>query len=69
MKFDKNSVKNVNDLNIIHCNIKDLYEHHDEFLSLRTVHVEFDTLFISDIWLTDATKLLHGQFLKKFRNP
>ena len=32
-KFNENCVTNVNDLNIIQCNIRSLYTHHDEFLS------------------------------------
>ena len=34
-KFNENCVTNVNDLNIIHCDIRSLYAHHDEFLALR----------------------------------
>ena len=33
-KFNKNCVTNVNNLNIIHCKIRSLYAHHDEFLAL-----------------------------------
>ena len=36
-KFNENCFTNVNDLNIIHCNIRSLYAHHDEFLALLSV--------------------------------
>ena len=36
-KFNENCVTNVSDLNIIHCNIRFLYAHHDEFRSLLSV--------------------------------
>ena len=32
-KFNENCVTNINDLTIIHCNIRSLYAHHDEFLA------------------------------------
>ena len=38
-KFNKNCVTNVNDLYIIHCNIRSLYAHHDEVLALLSVLV------------------------------
>ena len=58
-KFNENSVTNVNDLNIIHCNIRSLYAHHDEFLSLLSIlWVKFHILCFSESWLTDATKQL-----------
>ena len=58
-KFNENCVANVNDLNIIHCNIRSLYAHHDEFLSLLSVlRDKFDILCFSQSWLTDATKQL-----------
>ena len=58
-KFNENCVTNVNDLNIIHCNIRSLSAHHDEFLSLLSVlWVKFDILCFSESWLTDATKQL-----------
>ena len=47
-KFNENCVTNVNDLNIIHCNIRSLYAHHDEFLSLLGVlRVKFNILCFS----------------------
>ena len=58
-KFNENCATNVNDLNIIHCNIRSLYAHHDEFLALLSVlRVKFDILCFSESWLTDATKQL-----------
>ena len=58
-KFNKNCIINVNDLNIIHCNIRSLYAHHDKFLSLLSVlSVKFYILCFSESWLTDATKQL-----------
>ena len=58
-KFNETCVTNVNDLNIIHCNIRSLYAHHDEFLSLlRVLSVKFDILCFSESWLTDTTKQL-----------
>ena len=58
-KFNENCVTNVNDLNIIYCNIRSLYEHHDGFLALLSVlRVKFDILCFSLSWLTDATKQL-----------
>ena len=54
-KFNENCVTNVNDLNIIHCNIRSLYAHHDEFLSLlRVFRVKFDILCFSAWELTDG---------------
>ena len=48
-KFNENFVTNVNDWNIIHCNIRSLYAHHDEFLSLLSVlRVKFDILYFSE---------------------
>ena len=53
-KYNENYVTNVNDLNIIHCNIRSLYAHHDEFLSLLSVlRVKFDILCFPESWLTD----------------
>ena len=58
-KFNENCVTNANDLNIIHCNIRSLYAHHDEFLSFFSVlRVKFDILCFSESWLTDTTKQL-----------
>ena len=58
-KFNENCFTNVNDLNIIHCNIRVLYAHHDEFLSLLSVlRVKIHILCFSESWLTDATKQL-----------
>ena len=58
-KFNENCGTNVNDLNIIHSNIRSLYAHHDEFLALRNVlSVKFSILCFSESWLTDATKQL-----------
>ena len=58
-KLNENCVTNVKDLNIIHCNIKSLHAHHDEFLALLSVlRVKFDISCFSDSWLTDTTKQL-----------
>ena len=58
-KFNENCIINVNDLNIIHYNIRSLYAHHDEFLALRRVlHVKFYILCFSESWLTDAINWL-----------
>ena len=58
-KFNENCITNVNDLNIIHCNIRFLYAHHDEFLALLSVlHVKIYILCFTESWLTDATKQL-----------
>ena len=56
-KFNENCLTDVHDLYIIHCNIRSLYAHHDEFLALlRVIYVKFDLLCFSKSWLTDATK-------------
>ena len=56
-KFNKSCVTNVNDLNIIHCYIRSVCAHHDEFLSLLCILcVTFDILCFSESWLTEATK-------------
>ena len=58
-KFNENFITNVNNLNIIHYNIRSLYAHHDEFLALlRALHVKFVILYFSESWLTNATKQL-----------
>ena len=56
-KFNENCIiNNVNLLNIIGCNIRSLYAHHDEFLALLNIlHVKFDILCLSESWRTDAT--------------
>ena len=36
-KWNENCISNVNDLNIIHCNIRSLYAHYGEFLALLSV--------------------------------
>ena len=57
-------------MNTIHCNIRSLYAHHDEFLSLLSVlRVKFDILCFSESWLTDATKqLLNFQGYQSFHS-
>ena len=52
-KFNENCVTNVNNLNTIHCNIRSLYAHHNEFLSLLGILcVKFGILCFSESWLT-----------------
>ena len=36
-KFNENCITNVKDLNIIHCKIRSLYAHHDEFFVLLII--------------------------------
>ena len=58
-EFNENCVTKVNDFNIIHCNIRSLYAHHDEFLALlRALRVKFYILCFSESWLMGATKQL-----------
>ena len=55
----KAALLNVNDWNIIHCNIISLYAHHDELLPLLNVlRVKFDILCFPKSLLTDVTKQL-----------
>ena len=51
VKFNENFVTNVNDLYIIHYNIRSLYAHHDEFLSLllNVLRVKFAILFLWEL--------------------
>ena len=69
-KFNENCFTNVNDLNIIHCNIRSLYAHHDEFLALLSVfRVKFYILCFSESWLTDATiQLINFQGYQSFHS-
>ena len=47
-KFNEHCIRNMNDLNIIHCNIRYPYMHHDEFLALLSILcVKFDILCFS----------------------
>ena len=47
-KCKENCIINVNDLNAIHCFIRSLYTHHDEFLAfLRVLQVKFYILRFS----------------------
>ena len=36
-KLNESCIANINNLNIIHCNIRFLYAHHDEFLALLSI--------------------------------
>ena len=57
-KFNEYCDTNVNDLSIIHCDIRSLYAHHDEFLALLSVlHINVGIFCFSfESWLTVATK-------------